>query len=153
MAKRRDEKAEFLKSRGALNQKPNSVQDEMFKDSDFFDSRDLVQVRYEMLRSHFTEGRSVSEVSRSFGLSRQFFYRLANIFKAKGLLGLLPRKRGPKGPHKCFEEILDLAEKIREKKPDADFGEVCQKIEKTQGVHIHPRTLEKALLKRKKNPQ
>ena len=152
MASQQNEKEEFLKSRGALHSDPDSVQDDAFKESEFFDARDLVQVRYEMLRSHFLDGRNVSEVSRVFGMSRQFFYRLAELFNNQGLYGLLPRKRGPKGPHKCSDEVLDLAEKIRANEPVRSSAELCDEIEATLGVELHPRTLEKALSLRKKKP-
>ena len=54
-----DPKARFLASRGALHPHPERVRDPLFRGSDFFDPRDLVQVRYEMLRRHLVDGRVV----------------------------------------------------------------------------------------------
>lgn len=150
MPEQRDEKREFLESSGALNPHPESVQDENFRGSEFFDPRDLVQVRYEMLRRHFSDDRSVAEAARLFGLSRQFFYRLAAVFAAEGLYGLLPKKRGPKGPHKCSKEVLDFAEKLREKEPETDLESLCAKVKTAFKIDLHPRTLEKVLGRRKK---
>ena len=51
-----DTKARSLASRGALHPHPGRVRDHLFQRSDFFDPRDLVQVRYEMLRRHLVDG-------------------------------------------------------------------------------------------------
>ena len=45
-----DPKLQSLRQQGALNPRPQQVTDELFTGSDFFDARDLVQVKYEMLR-------------------------------------------------------------------------------------------------------
>src|ERR1019366_10231020 len=59
-----------LREQHALHRHPETVQDEIFRSESFFDSRDLVQVRYEMLRRHRIEGKAISDVARSFGVSR-----------------------------------------------------------------------------------
>ena len=52
MAERHDqtEKHSRLRKAGTLNRTPENVSDPMFAASDFFDARDLLQVRYEMVR-------------------------------------------------------------------------------------------------------
>ena len=52
MAKTRppDKKIEALRKQGSLNPHPDAVQDPLFAAADFFDARDLVQVKYEMVR-------------------------------------------------------------------------------------------------------
>ena len=52
MADRRDdtEKQDRLREAGTLNRTPEKVSDPMFAAGDFFDARDLLQVRYEMVR-------------------------------------------------------------------------------------------------------
>jgi hypothetical protein len=49
----KDDKTESLRKYGALNPHPQKVVEKTFSDSvlEFFDPRDLVQVKYEMLRS------------------------------------------------------------------------------------------------------
>ena len=47
---RDDAKAEALRRQGELHCRPDDVQDELFRTNEFFDPRDLVQVKYEMLR-------------------------------------------------------------------------------------------------------
>jgi hypothetical protein len=55
---RRDAKAETLRVHGALHSHAETIRDPLFGAHEFFDPRDLVQVKYEMLR------RSTSTVSR-----------------------------------------------------------------------------------------
>ena len=64
----KDDKTESLKKYGAFNPHPQKVVEETFSDSalEFFDPRDLVQVKYEMLRAVEKEGRSVKHASASF---------------------------------------------------------------------------------------
>lgn len=80
--------------------------DPLFRDSAFFDPSDLVQVKYEMLRSVERDGRAVVEAAEAFGLSRPVYYVARELFNREGLPGLLPRKRGPKRPHKLTEETV-----------------------------------------------
>ena len=101
-----DPKIDALRLYGSLNAHPDRVQDPLFAGGDFFDARDLVQVKYEMLRAVEHEDRAVSEVAVQFGLSRPAFYRAKRDFQGGGLAGLSPHKRGPKAPRKVTPEIL-----------------------------------------------
>ena len=47
---REDPKVEALRSQRSLNPRPEAVVDDEFASSTFFDPRDLVQVKYEMVR-------------------------------------------------------------------------------------------------------
>ena len=61
MARRaRDGKAPELAASRTLNPRPEAVVDEGFRGSEFFDARDLVQVKYEMVRRVEADGVSVS---------------------------------------------------------------------------------------------
>ena len=140
-------KAEVLRRQGALHPHPDAVHDKAFRQGEFFDARDLVQVRYEMLRRHQVEGRAVTEVADAFGVSRQAFYTTEAAFARMGISGLLPRQRGPKRAHKCTEEILDFVEQQRTGLPEED---ITAAIQKRFGVAINPRSIERALTRRKK---
>ena len=50
MDERQDSKSRALREHGALHPRPNQVHDPLFQHSEFFDPRDLVLVKYEMLR-------------------------------------------------------------------------------------------------------
>jgi len=136
-----------LREQRALHRHPETVLDEVFRSDSFFDPRDLVQVRYEMLRRHRIDGKAVSEVAHSFGVSRQAFYVTDASFRASGLPGLLPRRRGPRRAHKCTDEILDFVERLGA----ADGREtVVEAVRRRFGVTINPRSIERALRRRKK---
>ena len=145
-----DPKVRFLASRGALHPRPERVRDTLFRGSDFFDPRDLVQVRYESLRRHLVDGQAVAGVARAFGMSRQMFYLLARAFREQGLIGLLPRKRGPKGARKCTDEILAYVAGCRTGSPERSTRELVDDVRREFGVRLHLRTLERGLALRGK---
>jgi transposase len=145
-----DPKLKSLREQRALHRHPENVQDETFRSDDFFDPRDLVQVRYEMLRRHRIDGKAVSDVADSFGVSRQAFYVTDASFRNRGLPGLLPRRRGPRRAHKCTDEILDFVDQWRQ---TADGKEtIVEAVRHRFGVTINPRSIERALKRRKKKP-
>ena len=156
MARRRpsrpeDPKVTALRAAGALHPRPDAVQDEAFAGPAFFDRRDRVQVKYELLRRHRVEGRPVTEVATAFGVSRQAFYAAETAFTGAGLPGLLPRPRGPKRAHKCTDEILAFVEQQRAETPSRAAAAIADAVREHFGVAIHPRSLARALVRRKKN--
>ena len=64
-----------LKRTGTLNPHSDAVADLLFKENPFFDARDLLQVRYEMLRRHRAERMSILDAAAAFGVSRPPFIR------------------------------------------------------------------------------
>ena len=74
-ARRRDPKSGALAQDGVLNPHPEAVRDPLFTGNPFFDPKDLVQVRYEMVRRHQVDGVPISEVAAAFGVSRPTFYK------------------------------------------------------------------------------
>src|SRR5689334_12852193 len=86
---------------------PRSRYRSSVKQNPFFDPRDLLQVRYEMLRRHSTEAMSILDAAAAFGVSRPTFYQAQSAFSRAGLAGLLPGQRGPKGGHKVTPDVLD----------------------------------------------
>src|SRR5580658_10582770 len=111
--RRRDPKRETLREQGVLNPHPERVHDELFAQHDFFDARDLVQVKYEMVRRVQAEGMSVTDAATNFGFSRPSFYQAQESMRAKGLAGLLPKKRGPRSGHKLGNDVIAFLEKTR----------------------------------------
>jgi transposase len=153
MAARRsrpDPKAEALRRQSSLHRHPEAVQDELFRDGAFFDPRDLVQVKYEMLRRVEGERRSVSGAARTFGFSRPSFYQAQRAFHSEGLPGLLPKRRGPRTGHKLTESVLEFVEAERAADPALGTAVLVGRIEERFGVHVHPRSLERALARRAK---
>jgi len=152
MARRKkpDAKAERLREHGVLNRRPADVTDELFRDSDFFDAQDLVQVRYEMLRRTRSEGRPVSEAAARFGVSRPTYYKVSADFEREGLPGLLPRKRGPKAGYKLTDDVLDELQRALDEDPSLHVSAVVDLAREQLGVPVHRRTVERALERRKK---
>lgn len=102
-----------------------------------------------MLRRHRVEKRPVSHVAADFGVTRQAFYVTDRAFEAQGIPGLLPRPRGPKRNHKCTEEVLDFVERWRAEE-DPKAQDIVEAVRRRFGVTIHPRSLDRALARRKK---
>jgi transposase len=145
-----DAKLRALKESGAVNPHAQDVRDDAFADSDFFDPRDLVQVRYEMLRRVRREGHSVAKAAALFGVSRPTFYKVQRDFDDRGLIGLLPNKRGPRGPHKIKPGVSRFLEEAIAAEPSLDAEELAARIAKRFDVAVHRRTVERALARFKK---
>lgn len=146
----KDAKLGTLQQQGTLNPRPKDVCDELFLRDDFFDSRDLVQVKYEMLRRVQTEGRSVTDAAANFGFSRPSFYQALSAFQQDGLAGLVPHKRGPKQAHKLTEEVLTFIVETRQKEPSVGLPDLVRLIQERFGTKVHPRSIERGLLRHQK---
>jgi transposase len=146
-----DRKKENLKDEGAFNPKHKEVKDKLFKEKDFFDPRDLVQVKYEMLRRVKKEDKTVSKVVKNFGFSRPTFYQIKDNFNKEGLPGLLPKKRGPQKPHKLTPEVMIYIKRIIPEKKKVDYKKLAQKVEAKFSISVHPRSIRRALKQLKKN--
>jgi len=147
-----DDKTQSLKKYGAFNPHSNKVVEKMFSDStlEFFDPHDLVQVKYEMLRAVDKEGRSVKQASEAFGFSRPAFYQAQSQFKKGGVIGLVKKRPGPKSGHKLTADVLAfIEEKIEEGKP-LRARKLAPLIREKFGKDVHPRTIERAVRRRKK---
>jgi hypothetical protein len=99
-------KVQALLEEGALNSAPEKVCDAKFRSGEFFDPHDIVQVKYEMLRRVSTEKASVVSATEEYGVSRPTYYQTKASFEEAGIAGLVPRKRGPRGPHKLQGAVM-----------------------------------------------
>jgi transposase len=145
-----DPKHNVLRENGTANPHAEDVHDPAFSGSDFFDPRDLVQVKYEMLRRVRTEARSVTDAVQSFGVSRPTFYKVQSDFDRAGLVGLLPGKRGPHGAHKITDEVVRFIEELRSTEQSVDVLVIVDRIKQRFGLTVHRRTVERALARWKK---
>ena len=150
MPKHNDPKPDLLDAHGALHPHPEHVADPLFEQSEFFDPRDLVQVRYEMLRRVQGEGLSVSETAARFGVSRPTYYRVQSDFEKGGLPALIPNKRGPKQGHKLTDAILAELSTLLQQDGALPTEALVAHVEQRHGLRVHPRTLERALDRQKK---
>src|SRR5450759_2749782 len=90
----RDGKAEVLAGSRTLNPHPGAVTDAVFAGEDFFDARDLVQVKYEMVRKTDVEDMPVAAAAAAFGFSRQSLYTAKAALRERGRAGLVPVMSG-----------------------------------------------------------
>ena len=122
----------------------------MFASGEFFDARDLVQVKYEMLRRVRIDGRPVSDSAARFGLSRPSYYQAQTAFEEGGLPALLPKKPGPRRAHKLSEEVMTALEEALTEEPELSSGNLVHLIEKRFGISVHRRSVERALARQEK---
>jgi transposase len=145
-----DQKLVALTASGTVNPHPEAVRDPAFVDNAFFDPRDLVQVKYEMLRRVRVEGGSIAAAADQFGFSRPTFYKAQAQFARAGLTGLLPGKRGPRGAHKLTAEVLQFIERVQAEEAGVDAPALAERIHQHFGYSVHRRTVERALAREKK---
>ena len=146
-----DSKMQVLRQTQTLNPRSKQVRDPLFLEEDFFDPRDLAQVKYEMLRRVQKEDAHVSQSAAAFGFSRPSFYKAQADFAQAGLAGLLPRKRGPKQRRKLNAQVMDFVVRTQAQETDLKIAGLVQRIQEQFALQVHRRTLERALLAVKKN--
>src|SRR4249920_1873056 len=105
-SERKRTKLDALIAQGTFNPQPEKVSDPKFKQGEFFDPRDAVQVKYELLRRVLVEKASVTDAAQEYGISRPTYYQAKASFDQAGIAGLVSKKRGPRGPHKVRGEIM-----------------------------------------------
>ncbi len=146
----RDPKIDRLKHDGALNRHPETVRAPWFAGQRFFDARDLVQVKYEMLRHVRTEGADKSTAAALFGVSRPTYYQAEAAFAREGLGGLVPRPRGPKRAHKLTPAVMTAIESALDADPTLSARALARHLQRALRLTVHPRSIERALARKKK---
>jgi transposase len=152
MAKKpnRDPKSRALQQQGSLHPHPEQVTDELFLTHEFFDARDLVQVKYEMLRRVQSEGQAISQSAARFGFSRPSFYQAQASFQQGGLPALMPQKRGPKKAHKLTAEVMAFVRHLQQQDPSLRAPALASRVNDRYGITVHPRSIERALTRSQK---
>jgi transposase len=148
-----EQRTQRLKKEGTLHPYPDKVCTDLIAKSRFFDANDLMQMKYEMLRSVSADQQSVVEAAQTFGLSRVAYYHAQKQYQQHGLAGLLPRRRGPKYPHKFTSEVMSFIDEhlaATDGRPDWKF--LSKQIENRFGAKVHPRSVERAVKPKKKGP-
>jgi len=144
-------KAQALRRYHALNPRAQAVTDPVFtSENPFFDARDIVQVKYEMLRRVRQEGVPVSQAAATFGFSRPSFYQAQALFEQAGLPGLMPQRPGPKRAHKLSEQVVDVLEEALAESPALNSAQLAGLLEERFGLRVHRRSVERALARRRK---
>jgi transposase len=142
-------KVTALLAEGTFNPAAEQVRDPKFRAHDFFDPRDLVQVRYELLRRVSLEHASVTTATTEYGVSRPTYYQAKAHFATAGIAGLVPRKRGPRGPHKLQGAALAFVEQPLVAGEPVRARALAKRLREHLHLTVHPRTIERAVAGKK----
>jgi transposase len=148
MSDKDDPKEQHLRKHAAFH--ADAVADPLFEESEFFDPRDLVLVKYEMLRRVQVDGLSVVAAAERFGFSRAGFYKTLSAFQRLGLVGLIPARPGPRQAHKLTGEILAFLDEQVAARGPLPAAELAALLLQKRKVRVHPRSIERALARREK---
>ena len=99
---RNDPKAAALVRDGTLNPSPDKVTDPKFREGDFFDPRDAVQVKYEMLRRVSLENVSITDATVEYGCVAPNVLPSEGELRRSRISGTGSEEEGPsRGPTSC----------------------------------------------------
>jgi transposase len=145
-----DPKLAALRERRTLHARPERVTASIFQGSEFFDARDILQVKYEMLRQVQIDGASVAGTVEAFGFSRPSFYEAQAAFARGGLAGLLPKKRGPHEAHKLDQTVMAFIEEVHAGNRSVSSAVLAPLLRERFDIELHPRSIERALRRQEK---
>ena len=145
-----DPKIDALRQRGSLNPHPDRISDPLFAGprGDFFDARDLVQVKYEMVRRVRVDAHPASHAAAAFGVSRPTFYQAQAALQRGGVAALVPRKPGPRRAHKLDVDVVEFLIQQRAEDPSVRAPELARRVRARFTRTVHPRSVERALARR-----
>ena len=103
-----------------------------------------------MIRRVSVENASVTDVALEYGVSRPTHYQAKASFDEAGLVGLVPKKRGPRGPHKLQGEVLAFVEGEHVPGEPVRARELADMIREKFDIEVHRRTIERALGEKKR---
>ena len=145
-----DQKTNELRKARCLNPHPEKVSCDLFEESDFFDARDLLQVKYEMVRKIRVDKKPIRQVAGEFGFSRPSAYKAVDTFENSGATGLLRTKPGPRRAHKLNDSVIRFIEAQRAEDPSITLSELVARIQQHLGVTVHHRSIQRAMSRGKK---
>lgn len=140
-----DPKVQALRAERSLNPRPEAVSDEQFARSEFLDARDLVQVKYEMVRRARVDGEPVSRTAEAFGFSRPSFYAAQAALDRGGLGALVSSRPGPRRAHKMSGEVVAFCRERLTADPKRSSQALVELIFERFGITVHRRSVERAL--------
>jgi transposase len=103
-----------------------------------------------MLRRVRVDGQPVSQTAAVFGLSRPSYYQAQAAYEEGGLPALLPRKPGPRQPHKLSAEVVEALCEALSEQPELSSEDLVALVGERFGVSVHRRSIERALVKQEK---
>jgi transposase len=147
-----DPKVNALRDTRSLNPRAGQVSDEAFSSSEFLDARDLVQVKYEMVRRVRVDGEPVARAAEQFGFSRPSFYGAQAALDQGGLPALVPARPGPRRAHKLSGEVLAFVREQLREDPSLRARDLVGVVAERFGIDVHARSIERALAREGERP-
>lgn len=148
MTKSKD-KSMRLRASGTFNRSADKVKDTLFSSHDFFDPEDLAQVKYEMVRRVTQDKVPVAKAVSQFGFSRPSFYAAKEALEQFGMTGLIPKKTGPQQGHKLNSEVVEYVLQQLNEDNTLNTAALLERVESKFGIKVHPRTIERAIARKK----
>src|SRR5206468_10382163 len=84
-----------------------------------------------------------------YGVSRPTYYQTKATFDKGGIAGLVPQKRGPRGPHKLRGQALAFVQQQLVAGEPVRARELARLVRQKFDLNIHPRTIERAVAGKK----
>lgn len=136
-------KQDILLENGTFNRNHNKVTEQRFISDDFYDPRDLAQVKYEMLRTARESEGSIEDITVRFGFSRAGYYKIKNSFEKEGLSAFVSNKTGPQNAWKLTKKHQRFIDSYLLENPDASSGDIASILKAERGLTISKRTVER----------
>jgi transposase len=92
----------------------------------------------------------VAEAARTFGFSRVAFYQTLQAFQQGGLPGLVRKRPGPRAAHKLSEAVLTFLDETLAQDSSLRARQLTKMVRKKFRLSVHPRSIERALSRRRK---
>jgi len=91
--------------------------------------------------------------AKRFGFSRAGLYKTLSAYQRLGLVGLIPARPGPRQAHKLTDDMLRFIDEQVAARGPLPAVELAALILQQREVCVHPRSIERALARRKKRGQ
>lgn len=133
----------FLRRARCLHPTPERVRDERFLEQrDFFDPKDIVQVKYELIRRCQIEGDDVASACLEFGFSRTTYYKVLQAFLGGGLPALMGQPRGRLKPIKVTDIVRGYLIAEKAKNPKLSAREMVSALQERYHVQLSERMIQ-----------
>ena len=136
-------KHEVLQKNGTYNKNFTKVKEQRFINDDFYDPRDLVQVKYEMLRAARETERSIDDIVGNYGFSRSGFYKIKSSFEKEGVSAFVPNKTGPQNARKLTKEHQQFIDSYLMDNPGTSSDSMAVILKVERGLEVSKRTIER----------
>ncbi len=105
---------------------------------------DEITLKLAMLFEGECEGIGASKAAQKFGLTRQRYYQILQLFKNHGAEALKSRKRGPQGNYRRTDEVVRQVIRYRFLDPKISPEVIAQKLVQC-GFSIAVRSVERVI--------